>query len=212
VNTDRTGTYGLVKSLNEACSGPRSEKELDEAFEVLWPDLEKKLKAIEAKQDESEKVAQGFCNRISGFWWERITPDDSSAISFIHIEPDPATKTIRMVGRSFGLKKSLIAHWETVAASINEGEKKVFYFWKGYHPSQPTDPYEGFGEMIFRQTREAINHGRGVFSDVKLADLTSMKKKAFSLRRSTKQEQKVMEGGTQKQISALVAKKLNEMA
>jgi hypothetical protein len=211
VSSDKDGTYSLVKSLNKVCKIQRQAMELHDAFEEFWPQLENKLKRIEARQDKSAIAVRSFCDRISGFWWERIQPDDSSALSYVRIDPDPATKTIRMVGRAFDKKKNLIAHWETMATCISEAEKKIYYVWKGWHPRKVSDPYEGFGELDFRATTKSIKEGHGFFSDMRTADIKSIEKKAIKLLRCTKREQKIMEEGSKEQKSDLVGKKMSQM-
>jgi hypothetical protein len=167
---------------------------------------------IETSQSAWDRTARGFCDRVAGYWWERIHPDDASAISFLQIEPDQAVaNTIRIKGRAFDLGGGLAAVWETVAACINSDQKKVFYYWKGSQRKKPTDPYEGFGEIIFFESRDAINTGSGFFSDTNLIDFKTTTKKSVEFRRSTDQEEvKVMHDIDNNQITSLVLNKLRE--
>jgi hypothetical protein len=165
----------------------------------------------ETSQGAWDQAVRGFCDRIAGHWWERIYPDNSSALSFLQMEPDLTTNTIRMTGRAFDLHGALVAMWNTEAACVNRDQKKVFYYWKGRHPQNPNDPYEGIGEIKFFELHGAINTGSGFFSDTNLIDLTTTTKKSVEFRRSTDQEEaKVMYGSDNDQISSLVLKKLQE--
>jgi hypothetical protein len=147
---------------------------------------------------------------VAGYWWERIHPDDVHAISFLQIEPDPAVHAVRIVGRTFDLDGRLSANWETVGACMNRDQRKVFYYWKGRHPQQPHDPYEGIGEIQFNESHNTINTGSGFFSDTNLIDLPKTTKKSVEFRRSTDEEVKVMYGIDNDQMASLVLNKLRE--
>ena len=151
---------------------------------------------------------QDFCSRISGHWWERIKPDEPSAISFVEIRPDSATSTVKMKGNAYSRDGKLAAVWESIASCINPSERKIFYYWEGRHPSRPNEPYEGFGEISFHDFSDRIDSGVGIFSDTNVTDMKSTTKKSVEFRRSAAPEIQVMQEGNDKFISEMVRKKL----
>src|SRR6266850_4064331 len=128
------------------------------------------LRAFGSRTAQDGQSLQDFCIRISGHWWERIKPDESSAVSFVEIAEDPATSTVKMKGKAYSRDGKLAAIWESVASCINVSERKMFYYWKGWHPARPSEPYEGFGEVSFLESANGIDSGVGFFSDTNVTD------------------------------------------
>lgn len=159
----------------------------------------------------SQQQLQEFGSRISGYWWERITPDEPCALSFVEISPDPATSTVKLKGSAYSREGVLAANWETVASCINLSERKVFYYWKGMHPSHPNEPYEGFGEISFHEPVGQISSGVGFFSDTNVTDMRSTTRMSTEFWRSEEREEQVLRGHNSKLISELIQKKLNSM-
>jgi len=156
--------------------------------------------------------SRDFCDLIKGRWWERITPEDASALSFVTMEIDSATGTLRMNGDAFDVDGKLLAKWESVASCANEAERKVFYYWRGRHALRPAEPYEGFGEISFHMSAGQIDRGDGVFSDTNLSKLESTTRKGVILRRcADKKEAEVMESSDANSISDLVRAKLKQI-
>ncbi len=166
------------------------------------------LRTVAATTSSEVQAMQDFFSRISGHWWERIIPDESSAISFVEIRPDGATSTVKMKGTAYTKAGVLAANWESVASCINPAERKVFYYWKGLHPARPKEPFEGFGEISFREFSNRFDSGDGVFSDTNVIDMKSTTKKSVEFRRSAPSEIQVMLEGNDKLISEMVRKKL----
>ena len=151
-----------------------------------------------------------FCDRVTGYWWERINQDDSSALSFITIETDSATGTIKMTGNAYDLQGMFIARWSSGACCINAAERKVYYNWIGSHPNT-AEKYEGWGEITFHLSSDRIDRGDGHFSDANLSKPESTRTKCFNLRRSTEdKDRQVMEGTDADAISVLVREKLKQ--
>jgi hypothetical protein len=153
-----------------------------------------------------------FCRRVSGDWWETMVPDHPTAISRVTILADPATATIRMKGTAYARDGSHAANWETEAACINLNTKKIFYYWKGVHPSRPTEPYEGFGEISLDDAEppNRFETGSGAFYDANLTDLKTATRKTVVLWRSTEPETAEMRQGDRKAIAALIRGKFEE--
>jgi len=155
---------------------------------------------------------QAFCRGLEGQWWERITPDDSSALSFVTVSPDHGTGMIKLEGTAYDREGREAATWETLATCVNFSEKKVFYYWTGWNAQgQQPARFEGFGEITFSGPAHRADAGTGFFADSKLADASTTTNKLFRLRRCDEQEAKVMSGDDAAAITELVNKKLGQL-
>jgi hypothetical protein len=147
-----------------------------------------------------------FCARIQGPWWERVSPAIPSAISFVEMLPDAATTGIKLRGSAYDNEGQLAAHWESLACCINLSEAKLFYYWRGWHPQRPNEPFEGFGEIVFQPASGLLQRAHGFFSDTNLTDLKSTTRKAIEFRRASAQDlQQIREG---REVAALVRQRL----
>lgn len=90
------------------------------------------------------------------------------------------TETVKIKGDSFNGNGELVAIWESIATCINPSQRLVFYYWKGWHPIAPNDPYEGFGQISFH---ESLHNGFGVFSDTNLTDWKTTTRKSVIFER-----------------------------
>ena len=176
-------------------------------FAYKKPDALLRSVAVDVASDAES--LRDFCRSIAGQWWQWITPDEPSAISFMEIRPDPATNTIRMNGSAYSKNGGPASRWESVASCINLNERKVFYYWKGWYTSRPNEPFEGFGEVYFLDSAEQIDSGSGYFSDTNVTDMKNTTKKSFELRRSAKSETQIVLAGDRELISELIRKRLN---
>jgi hypothetical protein len=141
-----------------------------------------------------EKDISEFCKKITGEWWEKVTPSDSTALGLFDIKHDFLTNTIIMKGFTYDTNGESVAEWSTEASCIRLADSKVFYYWKGRHISDPASRYEGFGEITFDDNQKLIIKGRGLFSDTKLTAGSSFSWKATTLRRCNKDELEIMSG------------------
>lgn len=159
----------------------------------------------------AKRKTQDFCDHISGNWWERVTPIQGAALSWITIQAHPSTGTVVLNGCAFDSQGAEYARWESVASCVDADEAKVFYHWRGYQVTAPQNRYEGFGEITFRVAGEKVDTGNGVFFDARVG-ANSFTTKSFDLRRSTEpREEKTVEGGADRDvIAALIRKKLDE--
>lgn len=156
---------------------------------------------------ESEELRQ-FCEHIAGYWWQHIQPDQPSAVSFVDVRPDVPKNAIRMAGTAYDRQGNVEAIWETVATCINVGDRRAFYYWKGWHPARPGSPYEGVGEVSFRGSDQVIDRGFGFFSDTNVTDLTSTTKQSVVFKRSTAEESQIMRSGDDVRVTELVRNRL----
>lgn len=143
------------------------------------------------------READEFRRQISGYWWERIIPDVPSALSFVEVSLDTATNGLILKGQAYSRSGELPAIWDTMATCINSHDRKVFYYWRGWHPSRPQEPYEGFGEISFHEARSNV------------IDMKSTTRKSADFRRSTDEEATQMRSGNGKLIADLVRIKLD---
>lgn len=152
-----------------------------------------------------------FCSKITGYWWERIRPDKTSALSFVNIHYDKEMLMLKMKGRSFDESGEYTAHWETKSASIHLKEQKVVYYWQGWFPSKPSEPFEGVGEITFYGLQNVFTEGNGIFSNINVADIKSIVKSSFELSRSNSEEEVIMYSKDKEKIAQLIKKKIGEM-
>ncbi len=155
------------------------------------------------------KKLYDFCARVSGSWWEKITPVKSSALSFVELRADATTSSIKMKGRAYDRDGKLAAYWESVASCINPIERIMFYHWKGWHPARPNDPYEGFGEISFHESTKRFESGAGTFFDLNIKNMKSMTRKSVEFQRCVDTDIRVFHKGNEEEISEMVLKKLS---
>jgi hypothetical protein len=188
----------LDASLGAACS------KIEKAMEKLKGRPKLSVEALSAVREVS-----AFCDRAVGHWWQRVQPDDASALSFVRVEADPATNAVKMGGVAYHLDGMPIADWNSIGVSIDTGDRKLSYIWEGSHPKQPNDSYQGFGWITFDDSPEAFAVGRGIFFNANLAHLDTSRRKSLVFRRCTEQkEMDTMNGKDGKAIAAMVLKKL----
>ncbi len=149
-----------------------------------------------------------FSRRICGHWWEYIRPDEPFALSFVEIHPYAAAGTVKMKGTAYSKEGVPVALWESLASCINLSERKIFYYWKGWHPARPTEPYEGFGEISFHQSPAMIDSGVGFFSDTNLTNMQSTTRKSVEFRRAMEPEIQAVRHGANTAIAEMVRRKL----
>jgi hypothetical protein len=166
------------------------------------------LRSIGGQPGSDLQPMADFSSRIAGHWWEWIRPGDSSALSLVEIRPETSTSTVKMKGSAYRTDGEIVALWESIASCINWDERKVFYYWRGWHPMRPDEPYEGFGEISFHQSGAGIDRGVGFFSDTNLTDLKSTRKKSVEFRRCSDQDLQVMQGDDNSAVQALIQQKL----
>jgi hypothetical protein len=157
------------------------------------------------------RQARDFSERIAGNWWERVTPAQGTALSWISLRVNLATGTVVLNGRAFDNHGAEFAKWDSVGGSVDAEQGKIFYHWQGYQVSAPEVRYEGFGEVTFRETGDRIDHGDGVFFDARLG-AGNFTTKSSRFRRSTDpaEEKAVEEGTNRATTAALIEKKLKE--
>jgi hypothetical protein len=156
------------------------------------------------------KELQDFLDKVSGHWFQFITPDEPSAISVIEITPHLSTCSVKMKGNAYSKVGNNAAIWESVASCIDPDEYIVFYSWKGWHPFHPNEPFEGFGKISFHKSKNELISGDGIFSDINLIDTKSMQWKSVKMKRCTDKDVKALNSGDTYLLSKLIMAKLEE--
>ena len=166
------------------------------------------LRGVRPRTDAvvAQDELRSFCQRVAGRWWSFRADVDS--LGFVGIAPDETTGTVIVSGRSYDPDGNLVTVWDTTASCINLKGNKLYYYWTGWYPRRPAEPYEGFGEMSFHDSAGRSDTGFGIFSDMNLTDVKSTTRKSSDYRRCTTQEIDVMQEGDSDRIGALVREKL----
>ena len=152
-----------------------------------------------------------FCNKITGYWWECIKNDENVALSFLTIQYDEELLILKLEGRTFNSNGDYVAFWESKSSGIHFDEQRLFYSWVGWHPSSPSSPFEGSGEIKFSGSDDVYMRGNGIFSKLNISNLKSIKKNAFELSRCTQAEVDTMDSKNKEAITQLVIDKISQM-
>lgn len=193
----RYASGDLDASLGAVCS--RIEKAMDKL---------KPRRKLSAEELSAAAALDEFCARLTGYWWQRILPDDASALSFVRVEPNPALNSVRMSGVAYHTDGTPIANWYSLGVSIDREGRQLSYIWEGLHPLQPNDSYQGFGSIKFDDASEVFRVGRGHFFNANLADLKTARRKSLEFRRCTDADEIAVMSGGGEPIGPLVLKKL----
>ena len=155
----------------------------------------------------SQQRSLEFAHKISGYWWQTLAPDEPCALSFVEISFRSSENSLRLDGWAYNREGGLVTYWETEAGFIDLSEKQIIYAWKRKRSSPNYSPYEGFGQISFR---EPIGQGQadGFFLDINFSDISSTKKFTTEYWRPEKNELSIMQARDKDQISRLIQEKL----
>lgn len=152
-----------------------------------------------------------FCTKLTGCWWERVTPDESTALSKVTITYNKITNTVKLNGIAYNLKGKFNSNWESEASCISLSDRKVFYYWKGRHLNTPAIRYEGVGEINFEESKKEISNGYGVFSDINYADLNTTRWKNSRFRRCSSEELDIMNTEDNQKVKECIKQVITSM-
>ena len=164
----------------------------------------------------TQAAIRRFCESIEGAWWERITREDASALSFFRIEIDDAFNSVSLTGKSYDKEGLHAANWKSVIARIDQAENKLLYHWRGWHsrPDIANVPFHGFGEMEFDKPLkpgDVVNRGGGKFWNVDEAHPENTIVKPIQLRRAQGDSAiSTMTSGKEKAVRSLIKRTLLE--
>jgi hypothetical protein len=148
-----------------------------------------------------------FRERIVGWWWQFILSPEPRRISFVQIEPDHTIFTLKFPGDGYDLSGVFSRRWESIGTILHRDEKRICYTWKGWRPDRPEESYEGFGDVVFSETKSGLNSGKGTFSNINVTKRGSTMKESFFMQRCTQDEIDIMESSDQAR-STLAQKRL----
>lgn len=165
---------------------------------------------------DTQATMRRFCEAIEGAWWERITRDGASALSFFRIDVDEAFNSVSLNGKSYDKDGLHAANWKSVIARIDPDESKLLYHWRGWHsrPDIANVPFHGFGEMEFDKPLkpgDGVDHGGGRFWNIDEAHPENTIVKPIQLRRVQGDSAvATMTSGKEKAVQSLVKRTLLE--
>ena len=151
-----------------------------------------------------------FNKKLEGWWWERIRPDDSAAISLVRIEPNATIGTLRLYGRVFDKNGNFLANWDSVDSCVNPTTAKLFYYWTGRSRQVGSEPQNGFGEAVFGFPTEGLASAHGTYSDIGLVKGGKMATKATELRPASQEDVAVVFGNNAESTKTLVLDKIKK--
>lgn len=149
-----------------------------------------------------------FTERVQGYWWESIKPNQVMSLSFVRIYFDKAEVMLKMEGRTFDANGKTVARWSSEGSGIQVDERKLFYHWTGWFPSNPNESWEGYGQITFTETEGFFMEGNGLFFNISVTDLKNITKQSSEFYRCRENEIKIMESNDKLKISKLVTEKI----
>lgn len=159
-------------------------------------------------------ASREFGRRIEGAWWDRLLAGETHAMGFFQIEYDELSGLPRLLGRSFDAEGVCVARWNSLVSRVLKDERKLVYYWEGWHPRSPEQRFQGVGEMEFEAPAAAnapFMRGGSKFSDIDVSRPERSVVKSTEFRRAEDpRDAAVMGGGKEKEIRALVVKRLAE--
>ena len=78
---------------------------------------------------------RSFCDQVAGHWWS-FQDGNTASLGFVTMVPYKPTRTVQVIGDAYNKKGVHVAHWKSQASCINLTERKVYYYWEGYHSSK----------------------------------------------------------------------------
>jgi hypothetical protein len=151
-----------------------------------------------------------FTKKLQGCWWERITPDASAAISFLRINPNVTTGTLRLRGRVFDRDGRHIADWDSVDSCVNPTTEKLFYYWTGQGRKGESRAQNGYGEFDFEFPAEGKPTAHGRYSDTTLGQDGKLVTKLTELRQASPDDEKVIFGDDPAATTALIQTRIRQ--
>lgn len=117
-----------------------------------------------------------------------------NSLSYVNIFLYEPTRTVKVTGDAYDREGNLIAHLESQASCINPSERKLYYYWTGWHPSKEERSavdFKGLSEYSFREANGRLTSGDGLFSDTSLKDSSSTTFKTIWLRRCDNKDEQL---------------------
>jgi hypothetical protein len=168
----------------------------------------KKNKKIREEEFIQEMIKiKTFSDQIEGYWWEKVLPNDGSALSFVSIKEEDETKKLKLIGKAYGVDGVIIAKWHTISCCIDLSQTSIFYVWNGWHYKEPSVLKEGWSKIDFMKKNESFNIAEGKFSDVNPA-IKKYESKTITMQRCSESEIETMFSDNPVKKKALILEKL----
>jgi hypothetical protein len=202
---------GLKAASFSRAAGKSWEKVLADACDAITQLVLDLGRGFQWKDMAAQKAVRDFCERIEGPWWELVESPVGRGLSFVWMEREEATNSVRLKGSTFDTKGRQWAKWEGLHARVVCDDSTIWYHWTGTHSRRASEASEGFGETVF----EAVTGGgpfrraHGTFWDINKVHPERTTAKATELRRiDDERTVSIMTEGKGAQVRALASKTL----
>lgn len=204
---------GLKAAAFRRAAGGSWDEALAEACGAIKQRVLELGRGFQVKDVAALKAARDFCERIEGPWWERVESPLGTGLSFLRIEREEATNSVRLKGSTFDTKGRQWAKWEGLHARVACDDKTIWYHWTGSHSRRASEVSEGIGETVFEAASAGgpFRRAHGTFWDINKVHPEQTTAKATELRRiEDERTVKIMTEGTGAQIRDLTARTLKQ--
>jgi len=202
---------GLKAATIRRTKGSRWDESLKDACEAIGQRVAELGPGFQWKDASAQKAARDFCERIEGPWWEVVESPLGKGLSFVQIEREEATNSVRLKGTTFDTRGRQWAKWEGIHARIASEDKTIWYHWTGSHSQRASEVSEGFGETVFEAPAGGgvVRRAHGTFWDINKVHPEQTTAKSTDLRRiEDERTVKIMTEGQGAQVRALAASTL----
>jgi hypothetical protein len=158
-------------------------------------------------EDHGWSGSGGLSRQFAGDWWQyNLGPaeNEDNVMGFITIRRE-GPGIVSLSGTAYSEDGNPVARFESRAASLNEGEKKLFYYWEGNWPGQKGAPrFFGTGEIKLKSGESA----EGSYTVNSVDDRDMRGKMEGSYRRASAEDAEVMRGEAVAPIKALIQRQI----
>lgn len=196
----------LARDLNRLAGvDARTESDLNEIFESLWPALEANVHHALSLDAQGIATEVGFLRAVRGYWWESINPETHSRLSLMEIARDANSGRISLRGRGYRSDGQRTTTWASQAACANPTEQQIYYYWEGTIETETQANYGGIGKIDFIPSPDGrFESAHGYFLNVKLLIAGPQDRKLTTMVRATDEDVRVMTGADGERVRALV--------
>ena len=152
--------------------------------------------------------SQGRLARIEGAWWQfsltARTSEEPSAVSLLRISRE-RDGTLAIAGRSWQEDGTLSARYWSEASKERSDPSGIFYYFNGERPRDPNAPQiDGTGEILI----ETADRATGYWTTRSETSAEIHVRTAGDYVRADPEDASILEGGDDRQRSALIAERL----
>jgi hypothetical protein len=158
-------------------------------------------------EDQGWSGSGGLARQLAGDWWQyNLGPaeKENNVMGFITIRRE-APRIVSLSGTAYSDEGNPVARFESRAANLDEGQKRLFYYWEGAWPGQKGVPeFFGTGEIKLTDGQSA----EGYFTVNSVGDKDMREKIGGSYRRATPEDAQIMKGEVNASVKDLIKKQL----